>query len=403
MKRGTVGLLVGLLVGTLVVGVIKNGVNANSLRQDASKSYGYNVKQAPGYFFGGLGSGPKLFWVDAQRILFLGLSEDDHRERLFAKQDPIFSVRLWDIRTGQIDDIGRARGSLCFFRGELSYLVSFDSNHVVRRKGSLTETVEIVRPRKEEMTEAMNARGEQAHPFNCRQYRWADLGEEGVCRTPFIDGDGFLDASGSGCSKDARSRREEINTTKSRDSKQTQSRTLYHEIANRPVLYFSSLGAKPVVLPIKSYEIYPIGKSMDYASWAPAYTVVARPPQEGPWGGRWPKGEPFVVYAIHPGGAVDVYKIPQTKDFRRAPLKAMLTRSGLLLVNNDLNSMDDPGPAGLYLMRDDQITRVYNGFISELAISPDGCRAVFGVRVGEQKHGTRFVVYLRTLDVCEGR
>ena len=403
MKRTTIVAAVAIALLSLgAVAATWLGATRGVTRQEGGKSFGYAVKQAPGYFSEGVGSKPKLYWVDDQRVLFLGLSEEDHKRT--PRENPTYAIRLWNTATGTVEELGQARGELCLFQGHLSYLVFFDSVQSIWRKGTLTETVEIVRPKQEDAFNLRVARGEREHPFNCERYNVRTLGEEGECRTPLVDDDGLIDASGRRCSEDARSGHLAIlYSAKAAQEKYALNRDLEYQIANRPVLYFRSPDAAPVELAIKSRELYPIGESLTYAPWSRAYTMIAKASRAEYWRGNWPRGAPFVVYTVYPGGKLDTFEIPWSDEIRRIPLKAALTKKGLVLVNKDRTTQQERGPSGLYLLSDDALRHVYAGDVTELAVSPNGCKAAFDVRV-EMKHSDHpFVKYVRTLDLCEER
>ena len=388
------------LIGLLIIATIAYLLHEtrNITRQEGGRSYGYEVREAPAYFYTGMGSRRKLYWVDNERVLFLGLSERQRNEPTIIGGRQVYGVKLWNTQTGEIQEIGKALGDLCYFRGELSYLVSFDDNQVVRRRGSLESTTEVISAHKDEMTDALVARGERNHPFECRRYKVARYGPEGNCITPLIEGDGFLDTTGRACSEDADAKRLDIASATTDDRRAALSRDFGYMTGNTPVVYYPHLGDRSaaLLLPIKSYEMSPFGSGISYAASAHTYVVVAKAASY--WTSQWPTTTPFLVYALHPGGDVRTFAIPWSQQVRGVPHAAIVTRIGLVFVNKNRPWLEEDGWDGIYVLRDQSAVRLYGGDASEIAVSPDGCKVAFDIH--HAATGPKFNNYVRSIDLC---
>lgn len=325
---------------------------------------------APGWSFP---NPPSVFWIDNDRLIYLGGSEEEYDE-LIAKR--LFAVRIWNWRTGEAVSFDRAAvESLCYDGNEVRYIVQ-RGDIVVERYGGLSALQTRALERKEHFGAGLNKRGEARHRFYCRTYKTAALGPEGNCRIPLRDGDGILDATGRACRQAEREERDRLKALPHSNPKAASPDFRFdQQLLDRPAAYFTSAAADPTLLPIASREVHISGWGIRYSEFAQAYTFRADRSTVLPWTGSWPEGVPIPFYLLRRGGVIEKSLIPYDERLQGAPADAQLSRRGLVLLSTRVQSIPEPGDAGVYLQRTSGMPiKIFSAISDEIRVSPDGCR-----------------------------
>ena len=322
---------------------------------------------APGYMFP-----HTIHWIDDDNILYLGGSAEEYEE-LWTKR--LFSVRIWNWRTGEVRDVDRAASEhICFDGDVVRYAVQL-GDVVVYRQGPLGATSDVSFQKEELTGEAQAKRGERRHPFYCREYKLGPLGPEANCRIPLRDGDGLLDATGRRCRPAERSELERLKQLDIKDpSSIARAFSYQQELLSRPVEYFTNATAEPIRLPLAARELTWSGYGIHYSWFSDAYVVRAMETATFNPRGHWPEGVPVPFYVIQRGGSVRRYEIPWDMRLGGKPADAQLTRTGLILLSSAIRRSPGPGDAGLYLQKSDgKAIRIFSAVSQEMRVSPNGC------------------------------
>lgn len=355
------------------------------------RGYGYPIKEAPGY--GDYGSRRDIYWLDNDRVLFGGHTEEDFRRRFTPyRTERTYSLLIWNVRTNDLQKVDDTVGGDCYFDGYLTYDTQITDAEVVSKEGPLNQLTVVRRPRQSGWP-----KGEGPDYFGCGTYRYADLGVQANCLAPLVNGDGFIDATGGACRPEIAQPLRKLRQSEEPSTERTMAiNRIESELRERPVLYYRAPDATPVPLPIKSKEAS--FRSARYAAWSRQYVVIASVPKEGPVLGYWPDGLPRPIYLISAGGVVDRVDIPWTKEHRGKLVRALPTHRGIVVISNVIATFEDPGDAGLYLLKDSALVRMVRGLITNVAVAPDGCKVAFGIEKTRPRQFTKLAV----IDVCKG-
>ena len=348
------------------------------------RGYGYPVKEAPGYFEF---SSWRAYWLDNERLLYGGHSDQEYEQR--SRTVPTFrhySLRIWNVNFNTVEHLDEAQGGICYFGGYLRYETKRSSDEVVAKEGTLGNLVEVHHPMSYFSAAAQRERDEHRHFFNCRTYRYADLGPEAICLTPLLENDGILDATGGRCKPRTL---EQLRVIRETDQPGTTrgvaEEQFLRKLKENPVIYYRTIGSEPVALPIKSTE----GGPSRYSDWSHQYVVI---------GYQRPKGLPRPIYLISRGGKVAQVDLPW-EDWHWGDVnEALPTKRGLLVKLHRSRSYDDVGHAGLYLIQDGALRQVLRAFVTTLSVAPDGCKVAIGIEEKTPRHFAK----LKMIDVCRG-
>jgi len=393
-----IGIVLAALITAAVSAVVAESccrlMSAASERWSDWRAPKHLTKEAPGYFAFANPGGWRVYWIDNERVLFAGHSEDEFNRRFGGQtNDHNYSLRIWNTSTGAVEHVDEAEGGHCYYGGYLTYDVQQRGGlrDVVIRSGPLGHPEQMQYPQSYFSGQAMAKRDEWRHLFNCRTFHRANFGPEAICITPLLEGDGFLDATGGMCAPEVR---EQIRLLRERGGDEFK---FEREFSERNVVYYARLGDAPIALPIKSREIQLSGLLSHYVEWSKQYVLLTKEARDTPWPGSWPNGVPKSVYLLSRDGAVTRVDIPWKSVTKSAFVAASPTKRGLLAVHGAPTTFHIPGPAGLYLVHDGELTMVRRGFISVLSVAPDGCKVTFG----EEFHTMPPFGKLFVMDLCD--
>jgi hypothetical protein len=375
--------------------------NCCQLFSHAAESWGERkapqrvFKEAPGYFEYAQPGSWRIYWVDNDRILYAGHSEEQFEERLANPSRYYYTLRIWNVKTGSVQDVDVAEGGHCYFEGYLEYEVKRTATQQWVKSISMNGTARNADSAIAWLHKARQP-DERNHIANCKTYRDRDLGPEGACITPLLDDDGYVDATGGRCKAETVERFNQIRLGPIQAASAAQT-ALIAQLGEMPITYFPKLEGAGLALPIKSREIHFAAAHTRYVEWSRQYVSVADAPKDTPWRGEWPINTPRPVYLISRGGNVERVDIPWTTSTKASVLAAVPTRRGMVVANGQEAAFEDPGAAGLYLVQKNDLHRIRRGFIVVTSVSPNGCEVAFAQEFRGAKHfGKLFVV-----DVCE--
>jgi hypothetical protein len=354
------------------------------------RDYQYQVKEAPGYFETAVEKG--VYWLDNDRILFTGHSEEEFQRRYNAAQRPPYSLRIWNVNTNVVDHLDDVWGAHCYFGGFIRYESRDRSTkETIIKEGVLEHLTEVrtnVSYFSSEAARERQAQGELRHAFNCKTYLLSDLGPEAICLMPLLPGDGFIDATGGACKPEVREQQRQIRANSGTDFE------LLRKLKENPVVYYKAIGAEPLTLPIKSKEV---GRTA-YSEWSREYVVIAAEPKEKQRDGPWLKGFPRPIYLLDPEGRVRSVDLPWEDWHEGDPLRALPTARGLLVHLHRFGTAEEVGRRGLYLIVNRELRRVLHAFVADFSVAPDGCRVAVGVRERTRKNFGKLAV----INLCTG-
>lgn len=317
------------IAGALASVLIAFGSAQANGQAQIHQARGFDVKDS-GYS-GRPFSAPDVYWLDKQRIAFIGHKREEYRVEDGQKlaRSELF---VWDIQSGTVRkhaDLG-AFGFLCvrhhfvrfgFTRGGMRYIGMghWGREHVVK-----------------EDTQALTDGILAMSPISCREYNPKLLRKRyGKNPLPLLSKGEYLD------------------------------RTLGHYI--EPLRYFPEDGSKPV--PLSEIPNREVNTTPRYSEYLDRYVFHAV-------NFRW--GETFVqrMWLVNRRGAVTMAAIPAGPWMEGSP-SAMPTARGWLLASTALKNT----AAGMYLVRDQRAVRILSGLPHWYAVSPDGCKAAVAIDI----------------------
>jgi hypothetical protein len=148
-------------------------------------------------------------------------------------------------------------------------------------------------------------------------------------------------------------------------------------------------GKKPVQLPFSSEKL---GR-VSYSQFLDAYVFEYVPSR---------RNEDTVgkVWILSTSGDVTESTIPAGK-WMRGSLTFVPARNGVIMSSTaaGFTSAEDPGHAGIYLVREDKVVRLLSGFPGVPAVSPNGCKVAVVV---DPMTGPAPRATLQIVRLCDG-
>jgi len=298
---------------------------------------------------------PSVYWIDNDRLLFEGINRSE-MDAALANREPqrvgrLKRLYLWDDRTGSIRFYADGAG-LCVADGIVHFTVLEDgaSGSRIIREGPPGSEKEI-------RTDERGDRGRADTLYSqlaCKTYARGDLSPPvppGRRVVVLREGDGYLRAGPVGIAQ----RIEELRAHGSR-----------HIRLFRPG---SSAGIE-LPFTLEQGPGYPI-----YSDYLGAYVTLPQPKGSAP--GRitsWPRGLPFTVYSFSASGETREIIIPYGE--WGAIAWAQPTSAGWIFAGQGA-----PTPrAGLFMFGSGAVRKLDSGYVYEIAVSPDGCRAAAAIK-----------------------
>ena len=312
---------------------------------------------------------PSLYWVDDNRLLFAGIRRTDMESAIAAKDiDRVARLKkiyIWDSTAKSVRLYADAR-EVCFSNGFVSYRVRVDraGGKEVLREGSLGAEKELERPLPPQ--EALRSN------FTCRTH-WRSELVPPVRRNHYVvvlrEGDGYLHlAPDHGKERQAYPR----------------NLTLYR-----------AQSGEAITLPMtwdENFNQFTIA----YSVYRSAYVLPPQFPRasHSERGNPWPTSQPLVVYLLWADGRTQAASIPYWPAEYLGHPRPMKT--GWIFGGGKR-----PKTGGLYLFDGKVVTKVESGFVREIVVSPDGCKAAVGINNKPYDMGTP--INLKVFNFCAGR
>lgn len=353
--------------------------------------------QAPAQMAVGSGEA-NIQWVDDDNVLFLGYSD--------AEASPASrSLRLWTLSTNQVKTLGPSFGDLCYFQGYLRYHEWRDSTGetLIIREGSVVET-NAKHVHGTEYFRDLSRRGMRWHLFNCQPYDPRELAPEENCKIPLLHGDGVLDTRGGACAPEVRRKIEEARRIdRDEDRRPDAELGVQAELASRPAVFYPHGRSDPITLPIEAGELHIFGSNFSYIEWAqryvlPQYDGKGRPSRLT---GRsvWPT-EHYSIYLLAKTGAVERIDLPLRKYFLYRPPRVIPTRAGVVAGSPGAAAVGKRRILGIVLFGDRGAEWLDDGWTTQMALSPNGCRIAYERRDEIALRQRSSDVLLRVIDLC---
>lgn len=311
------------------------------------------------------GGGPAIVWLDDKRVLFVGLNKERPYGTL-ADQ-----LMIWNTGTGAVETYkANGRGIYCYnpLSQEISYFTSSDQ--------SVAIDVKFWFGRLGQERIAEEGRFLNMGPSTCENYQdGRDYPGELTGKRPIrlLEEHGYLWPSS-------------MNTEVS--------------IWNVPLQMFNPAGKKVTDLPIGHRE----ANFITFYLFKQAYFIERSgisnaSPGQGDVPTTLDTRETRIGWWVHPDGRVEVVEIPPRSklyDGFEGPSgdRFLPTRVGTFIPHLDL----DASMRGGYLVRGDGFIKIVDGWLTDAAVSPDGCRIAF--KYEPDKIGGGKPAMLSLIDFC---
>jgi hypothetical protein len=271
---------------------------------------------------------PNMYWLDDQRLIFLGTETKDkpiNREKL--------QIQIWDISNNKVTPYASTNGGIIGYNdGVIAYLYGKDSsgNNVFKCGKLNNEKVFTLVRKSKTYFDSINCRIQNSEEEPGRKER----------RTirPLLKQHGYLDYG---------------------------PRDAVRPLAKKgdPILFYPAGKKEPVSLPITNETT--VIRMFDYYMFKDAYFVHHFTGYQDAW---W----------MYPNG--------QTERVTFSELPKLLSQGKFFPIRNGffvsrgsgkIDPGKDPGDAGGYLLRDTRILELISGYLRAEAVSPDGCKIAF--------------------------
>ena len=311
--------------------------------------------------------GIRIYWLNNDDVLFAGPTGET-RPRRDGVAEPINRVSVWNIRTNEVKRYGELAGSLCYYE---EYVVFWErdvpTNRLWINYGKFGETVR---------QERGPAQGE-FDPVTCRPIKELPPRPEWTqgLAVRWLRAEHGLLVLGSADPKEA--------------------------FKNTSISYCpGGEQARCIKLPIKQRE----SRGFEWVPFKGAYFVVGhyfqvdpKHPSGGFGRSPWPAGIPMPVWWLYPNGQVEEIMLPTGHWLQTIVVPTVL---GFATTNTYFTT----GQAGVYLVRGEKVSRIFEGFVEQLAYSPDGCKIAVNhdPRPLETNARNNRHVTLKVVELCQG-
>jgi len=324
---------------------------------------------------------PSLYWVDNNRLLFAGIKTANMQTAIAAKEadrvERLKKLYVWDNATKSVRFYADAKGA-CIANGVIHYTVKVDkaAGKTIVREGPFGFEKEIEKPLPS--TKELSTQGQMLRMhsiFTCKTHL-----RSGLIPSPPTDrnvvvlreGDGYLDL-GPNVGSDLAKRR----------------------ATPRNLTLYKAVSVSAITLPMTWEENF---SQFDivYSAYRGAYVLQPKMPRGSPIGiGRpWPKDEPLLVYLLWADGRTQTFSIPHWPAEYLGHPRPM--KMGWIFGGGK-----SPKSVALYFFDGTSVAKVQPGFVREIAVSPDGCKAAVGINNKPYEMGTP--ISLKVFEFCVGR
>lgn len=316
---------------------------------------------------------PSLYWVGGDRLLFEGINSS-HMDAALAGREPrpverLKRLYLWDGKARAVRFYADGAG-LCVANGVVRFTVRIDRARAVRivREGppGSEAQVRIDMSGKDERSDSVYS------PLACKSYARRDLSPPAPPGRRVVvlrEGDGYLRAGPVRMAERVKA---------------------FRAHGRENLRLFGPRHPAGVELPITLEQGpgYPI-----YSEYLGVYVTLPRPKGSAP--GRitaWPRGLPFTVYSFNASGDTREITIPYGRWGSIA--WAQPTSAGWIFAGHGAPTPE----AGLFIYSSGAVRKLDSGYVYEIAVSPDGCRA--GVAIKNRLLEINAPTNLKIVDLC---
>ena len=325
---------------------------------------------------------PSLYWVDDNRLLFAGIKRADMERAIAAKEvDRVTRLKklyVWDDVTKSVRLYANAQGA-CFTNGVIRYSLRVDktAGKAIVREGPFgsEKEIETSLPSAEELsTQGRMARTHSK--FTCRTHLRSDLVPPARPFRKVVilrEGDGYLDLGPGGGKNYFEQRR----------------------AFPRNLTLYQSTNGSAITLPMTWEESFS-QFAITYSDYRGAYVLLPQMPRGSQLGvvRPWPKDRPLIVYLLWADGRTQTVTVPYwPAEYLEHPQP---TKAGWIFGGGK-----SPKTGGLYLFDGASVVKIQSGFVREITVTPDGCRAAVGINNQPYDMGTP--ISLEIFDMCVGR
>jgi hypothetical protein len=315
----------------------------------------------------------KLYWLDNERVLFYGRSaKQDSRGAGKAASNPTTGgTYIWNIATGALEHV--SEWEITCYHPEYSTwsLVRPAKNEFRFKAGKFGQETELPR---EDLT--VQQRMERVRSdFTCKTHLRSELSPPALRDHNVIvlqDGQSYVDL-GPGLGANLSERR----------------------AFPRNLALYQAKTVKALTLPLtweESFSPFEVA----YSKYRDAYVLRPRAPRGAPIGlsQPWPKNQDLVVYLLWENGRVETKLLPYW------PAEYLIdprpSRTGWIFGGGKLRHT-----GGLYLFDGKAVSKLDAGFVKEISVAEDGCKAAVGIQNRPDEMGTP--INLKVFDLCVGR
>jgi hypothetical protein len=320
--------------------------------EDIGKKLGFSKQpefpiRESGYWTCEAPIGSCVYWLDNDRVIFNGAKPGDMETLPDGRSVSKHAIYIWDLNTNAVSKYADAtRSILCYADGYIRYGRKDGAYNVVLA-GPFGKEVEISRTHDKDR---FAKRGEEStflNRFTCKTYKQSEISPLPGARIPLKEGHGFLYLGA-------------INSPDERI---------------RPIVYFRHGAADGFPLPIMRWQSSSSG--VRRSEFDDSYIIWGQPEFDRNDACLRP-GTEREIFRLRLNGHVNAIVIPSDKRLRcyfnrfdTVVLGVLALGGGGHVQNLDLSK--------LYLLRNDQVTLVTTGVITDYRVSPDGCRMAVGI------------------------
>lgn len=323
--------------------------------------------KSSGLMFGKRISVSPIYWLDNDRVLFPGYTNEKHTDPDGKEVWAPPGVFIWDTKSNTYvrhADLQRGHWFLCFNKGFLGYSIDGDmqGEQKVIKAGRLGQEKEL-----------------------SRSVPWKVHPELDQCDEPVAEI--RPDHRGSW-----------VLQLRPQDGYIYVGQTdepLHLLNPDVPVkLYRPGLEA-PIALPILAKELRSSAK-ISYSEYAGKYIIIP-----DTWKERdvhssintWPRNHPYPIYLLSPDGQLETIEIPYGTWY---PEMAFLTRRGLFWVSNSAPSAYSK-QAGGWLLQDGKVTKLFEHLVDGAGVSPDGCKIAYA----NNDFNPKTAEFVQVIELCK--
>lgn len=321
---------------------------------------GYEIERSAG-------ATQSVYWVDNHRLLFIGYRTADLDAAIAAedssKRNRQRRIFIWDVRRKTAEEYAKA-DAVCYSDGWVSYRIAVD------RSAAMETVKEGVLGSEQETKKPFLSMGEVRSNFTCRRHTIERLVPPASRQRRIVvlrEGDGYLD----------------LGPSLGADPKKVEGEP-------RTVRLFEGKTGQPIQLPIR-WEEDVAQYDVSYSAYRRAY--VLRPKRPGDGSRQWPANLALRVYLLWSDGRLEKISVP----YRPA---GYLDKPHPTVIGWIFGGGNFYKTAGLYLFNGTTVSKLDEGLVNEISVSPDGCAAAVGIQNKHLEMGTP--VNLRLFRLCPG-